>query len=162
MQEQATARLQALTAHLPQSTAICSLGLDPASCFPPHPSQPAERGVHHLTITRCQQAAAPVLVHIPIPSDMLPTPPNITQSSAAESQAQAPDHKESCMQSDTHLDALIEFESILSHSAASMKADIPLMTTADKSAWWRQRLALDKHMAALLQHLETAWLGPWR
>lgn len=58
--------------------------------------------------------------------------------------------------------ALREFGSILSDSAVSMKAEVPLVTTADKSAWWRQRLALDQRMADLLKHLDAAWLGPWR
>ncbi len=58
--------------------------------------------------------------------------------------------------------AMEEFESIISDSASSMKADTPLLTAADKSAWWRKRLALDQRMAGLLQHLDDDWLGPWK
>ena len=31
-----------------------------------------------------------------------------------------------------------------------------------RRAWWRKRVALDLRMAALLAHLDTRWLGPWR
>ena len=58
--------------------------------------------------------------------------------------------------------ALEEFDSIMADSASSMKADAPLVTSADKTAWWRKRLALDQRMAALLQHLDDDWLGPWK
>ncbi len=50
----------------------------------------------------------------------------------------------------------------MADSASSMKADAPLMTSADKTAWWRKRLELDQRMAALLQHLADDWLGPWK
>ena len=58
--------------------------------------------------------------------------------------------------------ALEEFDSIMTDSASSMKADAPLVTSADKTAWWRKRLELDQRMAALLQHLDEDWLGPWK
>ena len=50
----------------------------------------------------------------------------------------------------------------MADSASSMKSDAPLLTPEDKSAWWRKRLLLDQRMAALLQHLDDAWLGPWK
>ncbi len=58
--------------------------------------------------------------------------------------------------------ALEEFDSIMTDSASSMKADAPLVTSADKTAWWCKRLELDQRMAALLQHLDDDWLGPWK
>jgi len=58
--------------------------------------------------------------------------------------------------------ALEEFDSIMADSASSMKADAPLVTLADKTAWWRKRLELDQRMATLLQHLDEDWLGPWK
>ncbi len=58
--------------------------------------------------------------------------------------------------------ALEEFDSIMADSASSMKSDAPLVTSADKTAWWRKRLELDQRMAALLQHLDEDWLGPWK
>ena len=58
--------------------------------------------------------------------------------------------------------ALEEFNSIMTDSASSMKADAPLVTSAEKTAWWRKRLELDQRMAALLQHLDEDWLGPWK
>ena len=57
---------------------------------------------------------------------------------------------------------LDEFDSIMADSASSMKAEVPLLTSADKAAWWRQRLMLDQRMAALLHHFSHDWLGPWR
>ena len=50
----------------------------------------------------------------------------------------------------------------MTDSASSMKADAPIVTSADKTAWWRKRLELDQRMAALLQHLDADWLGPWQ
>lgn len=57
---------------------------------------------------------------------------------------------------------LQEFDSIIADSASSMKAEVPLLTSADKAAWWRQRLDLDRRMAALLHQLDDDWLGPWK
>lgn len=57
---------------------------------------------------------------------------------------------------------LEEFDSIMADSASSMKAEVPLLTPADKAAWWRQRLLLDERMAALLHHFSHHWLGPWK
>ena len=50
----------------------------------------------------------------------------------------------------------------MTDNASSMKADAPLVTSADKTAWWRKRLELDQRMAVLLQHLDEDWLGPWK
>ena len=50
----------------------------------------------------------------------------------------------------------------MADSTSSMKADGSPMTSADKAAWWRKRLALDQRMAALLQHMDDDWLGPWK
>ena len=58
--------------------------------------------------------------------------------------------------------ALEEFGSIMADSASSMTADVPLLTPADKTDWWRKRLELDQRMARLLQHLDCEWLGPWK
>ena len=58
--------------------------------------------------------------------------------------------------------ALEEFDSIMADSASSMKADVPLLTPADKTDWWRKRSELDQRMARLLQHLDCDWLGPWK
>jgi len=55
--------------------------------------------------------------------------------------------------------ALEEFDSIMADSASSMKADAPLVTLADKTAWWRKRLELDQRMATLLQHLDEDWMS---
>lgn len=60
------------------------------------------------------------------------------------------------------VEGLQEFDSIMADSTSSMKADMPLLTSADKTAWWRQRLALDERMAALLQHFSADWLGCWK
>ena len=60
------------------------------------------------------------------------------------------------------VEGLDEFDSIMADSASSMKADVPLLTSADKTAWWQQRLALDQRMAALLQHFSDDWLGCWK
>lgn len=57
---------------------------------------------------------------------------------------------------------LEDFDCIMVDSASSMKADVPLLTSADKTAWWRQRLALDERMATLLQQLDDHCLGPWK
>ena len=55
---------------------------------------------------------------------------------------------------------LEEFDNIMADSASSMKAEV--LTSADKAAWWRQRLMLDQRMAALLHCFSHDWLGPWR
>ena len=57
---------------------------------------------------------------------------------------------------------MAEFEGIMADSASSMSPDAPLLTSADKAAWWQKRLALDQRMAALLHHLDQNWLGPWK
>ncbi len=57
---------------------------------------------------------------------------------------------------------LAELAAILAESDGGMAANAPLVTPAQKSAWWSQRAALDARLAALLAHLDSAWLGPWR
>lgn len=65
---------------------------------------------------------------------------------------------------------MAEYAALMSDSAASMR-DVSLPGTtqpdaeaaaAQRAAWWRQRLALDERMAALLHTLDHDWLGPWR
>ena len=51
---------------------------------------------------------------------------------------------------------------ILDDSAASMAGSGALTADADKTAWWRARIALDERLAALLAHAGGDWLGPWR
>lgn len=134
-------------------------------------------GPNYLTITRCHASSCPLLLYISLP----PTADESSQLSATcEGQTQplgscmedpcappgsnglhVPIHsmKGACQ---VPIYAVREFESILADSAASMKADVAPMTSADKTAWWRQRMALDQRMADLLKHLDLAWLGPWR
>lgn len=164
MQEQAAACLQALTANLPQPTTICSLSLTSSSpCHSKLSQGPPEHARHQLCVTKHQQGSAPVLMHIPLPPGVLPaTFDNGPQTPTAASEMSTATSAKSDLQGETTIGALRAFESILSDSAVSMKAGVPLETTADKSAWWRQRLALDKRMADLLKHLDTAWLGHWR
>ncbi len=57
---------------------------------------------------------------------------------------------------------LAELAAILAESDGGMAANAPLVTPAQKSAWWSQRAALDARLAALLAHLDDAWLGSWR
>ena len=58
--------------------------------------------------------------------------------------------------------ALAELAAILTDSDGGMAANAPLVTPAQKSAWWSSRAALDGRLAALLTHVDAAWLGPWR
>ena len=69
-------------------------------------------------------------------------------------------------------DAADELAAILEGSADSMRAAAagadgaasvaPGAAPAQRSAWWRARLALDGRLRALLERLDAAWLGPWR
>lgn len=43
-----------------------------------------------------------------------------------------------------------------------MASSTGLCSPAAKATWWRQRVAQDKRMAALLQQLDQHMLGPWR
>ena len=58
--------------------------------------------------------------------------------------------------------ALAELGAVLADSDGGMAANAPLETPAQKSAWWSSRAALDGRLAALLTHVDAAWLGPWR
>ena len=73
------------------------------------------------------------------------------------------------------LSALTEYLSIMDDSAASMhsvkqhgmtqlstKESQQGITAEQRMTWWRQRLALDSRMAALLCSVDDQWLGPWR
>ena len=170
MQEQSTSCLQALTAHVSKSAAICSVSLMPSmSHTSQHPAQPPDTATYHIAVTRCYHGSAPVLMHLPISSGMLSAVAEdadesmtAPQGSAAVPDSLATGSTQSDLQPRVAPEALREFGGILNDSAASMKTDVPLMTNADKSAWWKQRLALDRRMANLLKHLDTAWLGPWR
>ncbi len=57
---------------------------------------------------------------------------------------------------------LAELAAVLADSDGGMAANAPLVTPAQKSAWWSSRAALDARLAALLAHVDAAWLGPWR
>ena len=164
MQGQSTSCLQALTAHVPSAT-VCSIASVPSMSYTAQQSQPPN-ATWHIAVTRCHHDSAPVLMHIPIPPDMLSGDDHqnvtATQDAAAVPQNVATNSAQSNMQPRLAPEALRNFDSILRDSAASMKADVPLMTNSDKSAWWKQRLALDQRMANLLKHLDTTWLGPWR
>lgn len=60
------------------------------------------------------------------------------------------------------INLLTELSSILEDSTDNMEASAGLTTATAKARWWKQRLALDARMAALLQQLDQEWLGPWR
>jgi hypothetical protein len=64
--------------------------------------------------------------------------------------------------SSAHCNALSEMTAILAESAGSMGGHEPCDTAPQRSRWWRQRVALDARVAALLGHMDFAWLGPWR
>lgn len=60
-------------------------------------------------------------------------------------------------------DLLSELSSILSDSSASMQASEGLSSNTPAAAkWWKQRVALDSRLSALLKQLDQDWLGPWR
>ena len=68
-----------------------------------------------------------------------------------------------CLQEADGVEAVLsELAAILADSDGGMAANAPLVTPAQKSAWWSQRAVLDGRLAALLAHLDAAWLGPWR
>ena len=161
------------------ATTVCSLSLQPSIEYPSQPCQPpdsASGSAHYsasaapayLTITRCHGNSCPLLLHISIPQESVQLSATcagqtqlLIRGSSGSTVLHAPiQTTQAACQAPVH--AVREFESILADSAASMKADVAPMTSADKTAWWRQRMALDQRMADLLKHLDLAWLGPWR
>lgn len=69
-------------------------------------------------------------------------------------------------------DGAVELTEIMEGSAASMRAAAAgadgaasvasTAVLAQRSAWWRARLALDARLRRLLARLDRDWLGPWR
>ena len=52
-------------------------------------------------------------------------------------------------------------EAVLQGSAHSMR-DLATDTREQQREWWRARLGLDDRLEALVHHLGSTWLGPWR
>ncbi|KAL0042551.1 hypothetical protein WJX79_003322 [Trebouxia sp. C0005] len=151
IEDQASADLSTLASHLPPNVTITSLSIAcTTSTNTSSASSQASRW--HLTITRYQGADPPILMVIPVPSHSFLNP----------SDRGAEDEAPMALNHQARAAALEEFDSIMTDSASSMKSDAPLVTSANKTAWWRKRLELDQRMAALLQHLDEEWLGPWK
>ncbi|PRW58029.1 Regulator of spindle pole body duplication [Chlorella sorokiniana] len=56
---------------------------------------------------------------------------------------------------------LEEMAGVLADSGRSMR-ELATDTKEQQREWWRARLALEDRLAALVRHLDSSWLGPWR
>ncbi|KAK9822647.1 hypothetical protein WJX81_003434 [Elliptochloris bilobata] len=146
------AHLDACLADVPAG-AVCSLSVGRWRGGPAHAGGPLAAGaageaaagvVETLVISRCVQGRPPLVLEV-----------DVASGDAAGAGAAA------------------ELAAILGGSADSMRAAAtgsadgaasvaPGAAPAQRSAWWRTRLALDTRLRALQERLDVAWLGPWR
>ena len=59
------------------------------------------------------------------------------------------------------MSAIEEMEKILKSSTSTMK-DLPTDTRDQQREWWRARVDIDDRLGALLNFLDSSWLGPWK
>jgi separase len=173
---QAAATLSAWLASLPAGTAACTLGVHPRSLptslapMPGGPAAPPPPWGDRVVVSRLQAGRAPLLVELPVAALQAGGP-----SSHHPIRALRLDDEEeeqgggggaggaagggggaTAVQS-----AVAEMQGVLDRSARSMR-ELGTDTRDEQRAWWRARAGLDDALAALVQHLDDSWLGPWR
>ncbi|KAJ1677649.1 separin protein, partial [Spiromyces aspiralis] len=103
--------------------------------------------VGSIFVTRYQGGRDPCVLRLPLASNDMPPPTNVTNEGTCEM---------------SYAGVLAELRDIIEASDQSMRQGRECETREQKEEWWKNRKQLDDRLGDLLHRIEAAWLGDFK